>query len=111
MTTTKYNMAIIFTKHTNLLQWLDSKVVCGDIDYHSERYQNMHHHYEQEREVQLILLVRYDDCGNLFCKIKCPVNPLPIRGEFNSISLRKIVNYIITDGWTERQRLSFDLLK
>lgn len=102
--TTKYDLAIIFTKRTNLLEWFDANVN-GHPGQPSRQY------CEQERDVQLILLARYDINDNLFCKIRCPINPLPIRGEFNAVSLRKMTDYLARDGWKFKQKVPIGLFQ
>lgn len=44
--------------------------------------------YAEEREVRLILLVRFNEKGKPICRIKCPINPLPIEvGEMTADDL------------------------
>lgn len=112
--TTQYNMAYIFIKHTDLLQWFDSKYsneLLLEYTSKSVGFNQLRQSYASPRDVQLVLLIRYDSDGNLFCKIKCPINPLPIRGEFNAVSLKEISKYLAENGWTERQRISLNLCK
>ena len=114
--TTNYTGAIIFTKFTNLSPWFESK-------YGSEfgsgstslGFNQLKHSYSREREVQLILLYRYDrgadNMMHTLCKIKCPINPLPIKGEFETVSLAQITKCIEKEGWTVKQKMPLSLLK
>lgn len=111
--TTNYTDAYIFTKHTDLLQWFD-------IAYHRELENNYHNRslgfnqlrqsYATPRDVQLILLVRYED-NKVFCKIKCPINPLPTKGEFKAVSLNAVIKFLNKEEWKLKQKLPFTFLK
>ena len=99
---TKYITAIIFTKNGNLNDFLyTNKELSHWTDFTpTERAKE---YYGKEREIQLILLTRYE--GNkLFCKIKCPVNPLPIKGEFEVPSYKAIYDFLVSNGWSFKQK-------
>lgn len=87
-----YKRAILFTKNDNLLEWLYSNVSHSTINDSQREY------YARTREVQLILLVRYEK-GKIFAKIKCPINPLPVRGEFEIPSVKAITKFLVNNGW------------
>lgn len=95
-----YDMAIIFTKHTNLLQWFNhnynSRSLSDDQVNHAVEY------YSKMQDVELVLLARHED-GHTYCKIKCPINPLPIRGEFDAISVASVTQFLQQDGWIKKQ--------
>lgn len=106
---TNYTCAITFTKHTDLSRWFAfTKKDIGE--FNSERYIHLKNHYAQKRDVNLILLARYEK-GKTFCKIKCPINPLPIRGEFEAVSLNEVVQYLGSHGWTPKETLNLNLCK
>ena len=98
----KYTMVDIYTKTGNLLAYLTDKVVqeqgfqSGDAHMRAVKY------YSQEREIQLIAMFRWEQ-GKCFCKIKCPVNPLPIKGEFEVPSMGVLINFLKTNGWSHKQ--------
>lgn len=94
----KYRMAWIFTKKGNLLPWLYGKYSAPI----SERTEAM---YAREREIQLVLLIRNDQDG-IHCRIKCPVSPLPVKGEFTVPCMSAIYNFLLLDGWTRKQCIS-----
>lgn len=90
--TTNYSVAYIYTKHTDLLQWFD-------INYSSQ----MSMGYQ-------LLLVRFD--GNKhYCKIKCPINPIPVKGEFETPSLGCIQKFLNNDGWRMERKIPISFLK
>ena len=95
-------MAWVFTKKGNLLPWLYSKG--APISDQAEAF------YARERELQLILLIRNDRDG-IHCKIKCPVNPLPIKGEFTVPCMSAIYDFLLRDGWTRKQCISASIFE
>lgn len=96
-----YQYALIFTKRDNLSKWFNANcskfIVDGNLEYSRRRY-------AQERDIKLTLLVRYDD-NKCICRIKCPINPLPVRGEFNAVSEHEVRKFLTSLGWTCEQRL------
>lgn len=90
----KYQTAWIFTKRGNLLPWLYSKGT-----HISDRAMEF---YGEERELQLILLIR-NESGHIYCRIKCPVNPLPVKGEFEVPCMSAIDNFLYQNGWKQKQ--------
>ena len=112
--TTNYHFAIIFAKHTNLLPWFDAQHgIYSHLSHSPVEYDRARAMYARDRDVQLILLVRYElgRAGRPYCKIKCPINPLPVRGEFEAASLSYIIKFLQNDGWTMKQKLPITLLK
>lgn len=105
----EYNDVYIFTKRTNLIPWAQSQ---SDRKLTEAGFE----HYAKERDVQLILLVRYENekiAGRTFthciCKIKCPVNPLPIKGEFEAVSSGAMAYLLRTLGWNFKEKYSMRL--
>ena len=97
----KYQEVIIFTKKGNLLPFVGSKHV--KIDEYVMKI------YGAERKISLMLLVRYDD-GHIYCKIKCPVNPLPVKGEFETPALGAIYEFLYNNGWTKERVVHCNML-
>lgn len=85
-----------YTKRGNLLPYLHSKNCTP-----SERTRE---YYGAERELQLILFIRNEN-GKIYCRIKCPVSPLPVKGEFEVPSIGAINNFLYQNGWTRRQTI------
>lgn len=102
----KYQQVYIFTKRTNLLSYLNFKVVTNIHDAH---YQAAHEYYAREREVQLVCMFRWERTTKgtkCFCKIKCPINPLPIKGEFETPgTTTPVVDFLRLNGWQFKQKL------
>ena len=114
--TTKYTGAIIFTKFTNLTPYFESKFgSMHDTHATSLGYNQLKHSYSRERDVQLILLYRYergaDNAVHTICKVKCPINPLPIKGEFEVVSLSEMIAFLKRNGWEFKRQLPTSLLK
>ena len=97
----EYHTAIIYTKRDNLLNWYHGKAdfAPGSLGY-----------YAEEREVQLILLVRHEE-GKCICRIKCPVNPLPIKGEFEAVNSAEVGRLLRKLGWTFKERFNLSVFK
>lgn len=104
----KYPCAIIFTKRTNLSAYCNNKVYekCGS----DTQFEAMRKYYAREREVHLILLTRYES-GKLMCKIKCPINPLPVKGEFEVPSYIVVDRYLRNNGWQFKQKVYSSMLE
>ena len=107
-----YKQAYIFTKETDLLPWLYSKRTEREVP------ESTHIHYALPREVQLILLVRYENehtfNGNVshcICRIKCPVNPLPIKGEFEASNVSDMIRLLQSLGWELKYKHNLGLFK
>ena len=99
-----YHQAIIFTKRDNLLKWFD---------VHKYKYAlgaNMEALYAKEREIHLILLVRYEN-GKCICRIKCPINPLPIKGEFQCVSTSEMSRLLTSMGWTYKAKYRIGMFR
>ena len=92
-----YHTAIIYTKHTNLMPWYNGR--CDAPRNHTAR-----EYYSKDRDVQLILLVRHED-GKCICRIKCPINPLPIKGEFQCVSTGEMSKLLKSMGWTYKEKV------
>lgn len=102
-----YDQAIIYTKRDNLLKWFDVNgyqyAQGGNMEY-SDEYQRMRAVYATEREIQLILLVRREE-GKTICRIRCPINPLPIKGEFQCVSTSEMTDLLASMGWKYKKKI------
>lgn len=108
-----YHTAIIYTKRDNLSKWFDIngyKYAQGANIEYSDTYQRMRAVYATEREIQLILLVRHEE-NKCICRIKCPINPLPIKGEFQCVSTSEMTKLLASMGWKYKEKLSLGLFK
>lgn len=104
-----YGMAIIFTKRDNLLKWFSAND--GFWALGTNAYQRARAVYAKEREIQLILLVRFNAKGKPICRIKCPINPLPIKGEFEAPTVGAVSHTLETMGWTYKEKLPLGLFR
>lgn len=108
-----YQYALIFTKRDNLSKWFNANcskfIVDGNLEY-SRHFREAERRYAQERDIKLTLLVRYDN-NKCICRIKCPINPLPVRGEFNAVSTHEVGELLTSLGWTYEQRLPLYLFR
>lgn len=98
-----YHTAIIYTKHTNLMPWYNGR--CDAPRNHTAR-----EYYSKDRDVQLILLVRHED-GKCICRIKCPINPLPIKGEFQCVSTSEMTKLLTSMGWKYKEKIRYATFK
>ena len=105
-TAIKYDFVAKFTKVTNLLPWLETDMRKWRFYPTKEWLEFMKEDYSKDREVSLYLLYRYEG-SKLICKIKCPINPLPVKGEFEAASLYAIKGFLAEHGWKEREVLNF----
>lgn len=108
-----YHTAIIYTKRDNLSKWFDIngyKYAQGANMEYSDTYQRMRAVYATEREIQLILLVRHEE-NKCICRIKCPINPLPIKGEFQCVSTSEMTKLLASMGWKYKEKVHSGMFK
>ena len=94
-----YHTAHIYHKTGNLLPWLESR--------YPNATDRQREYYAQERDIELILLVRHEN-GRTLCRIKCPVNPLPVRGEFE-VPVLDVRSWLNHNGWLYKQTIHIDM--
>ena len=94
-----YHQAIIFTKRDNLVKYFLGKPSLSNKEY-----------YAREREIKLILLVRFEN-GKCICRIKCPINPLPIKGEFQCVSTSEMSKLLTSMGWTYKAKYGIGIFR
>lgn len=102
-----YHTAIIYTKLDNLSKWLNSRYSKFRDAQEAARIRA---EYATEREIQLILLVRHEE-GKCICRIKCPINPLPIKGEFQCVSTSEMTRLLSSMGWTYKEKVHSAMFK
>lgn len=107
-TTHTYHTAIIYTKHTNLMPWLQSNYTKFGTHGTTEQAPRIREMYSKDRDVQLILLVRHED-GKCICRIKCPINPLPIKGEFQCVSTGEMSKLLKSMGWAYKEKVHYGM--
>ena len=97
-----YHTAIIYTKRDNLSKWLNSRYPQFRDAQEAARIRA---EYATEREIQLILLVRHEE-NKCICRIKCPINPLPIKGEFQGGSTSEMTNLLASMGGKYKEKVN-----
>ena len=119
----EYSRAFIFHKETDLMPYFEAKKDALGYDPQFPSHQRMKARYEQKRDVQLIALIRYDGVPGTvngrkvitgqkcMCRIKCPINPLPIKGEFEVASPYHICEFLRELGWTLEREHNLKLFK
>lgn len=105
-----YDCAVIFKKFTNLMPYFNG------IEGNTPGHECARACYAKERMVNLILLIRreYDyttATNHVFCKIKCPINPLPVKGEFEAPSVNAVEHFLRNMGWVKNDVLYNSLLE
>lgn len=105
-----YHTAIIYTKRDNLLKWLQANYEIFGSHGSDEKAKRIRAEYAKEREIQLILLVRHEE-GKCICRIKCPINPLPIKGEFQCVSTSEMTRLLASMGWKYKEKVRSAMFK
>lgn len=105
-----YHTAIIYTKRDNLLKWLGRNYERFGTHGNPEDATRIRAEYATEREIQLILLVRHEE-GKCICRIKCPINPLPIKGEFQCVSTSEMTELLASMGWKYKEKIHSGMFK
>lgn len=98
----KYAFAWIYTKRTNLSKFLTDTVMMQRVP--NGKVEAWREFYATERDVQLIATFRFEK-GKCICRIKCPINPLPVKGEFAVPSCEALANFLKANGWTFKEKL------
>lgn len=110
----KYDIVYQFTKKGNLLDFFHEN--SHRLNIHTEhQYDQWNDYYAREREITLYAMIRYQtDPGErtkLICKIKCPINPLPIKGEFELVSVSALVRVLAEKGWVFEQKIPLHMFE
>lgn len=111
----EYTSIITFVKSTNLNKFLlDNVEECArkyNLDIRSAgAMEHLRKHYSKEQTVYLVAQFKFEN-GKTFCCIKCPINPLPVRGWFETPSVRVLQNSLVSMGWLPLQVLPNKVLK
>lgn len=98
-----YSLVYMYTKKANLLPYLKTDKIymrwSGNV---SESY---HQHCAEERDIQLMAMFRFEN-GKCFCRIKCPINPMPTNEEFSAVSITAVGKFLKEHGWVFKQKLN-----
>lgn len=85
-----------YIKKTNLMKYATAK---AKAELNDKLLLVNRGYYEKEREISLRLYFRRDNKGNTIIRIRCPINPFPIRGEFIPSNIKHIKEALKADGW------------
>ena len=58
-------------------------------------------YYAKRQDVRLVVIERITDDGRIFVRIKCPVNPLPVKGEFEIPNWGALKRFLESQGWKQ----------
>ena len=117
-----YSRAFIFHKETDLMPYFNAKKDQLGYDPQFPSHQKMKARYEDKRDVQLIALLRWDEVPDnrtncttarqrCMCRIKCPINPIPVIGEFEIPSPYHICEFLRELGWTLEREHKLNLFR
>ena len=104
----QYSRAFIFSKRADLMPYFYTHY--NGCNINKEQYDKLKARYAVERDVRLILLVRYVD-GKAICRIKCPINPMPVKGEFEVASMQGIFDFMRQHGWIHRETYNLAMFR
>lgn len=109
----KYDYVLVFTKKGNLLDYMNtdkgSRIIAN--------VKKAKEYYGQERNIQLVASVRWEEfpvstrkgivqMPKCFCRIKCPVNPIPVKGEFELPSMESLLTFLKANGWEMKYKMN-----
>lgn len=102
----QYDRVLIYTKKGNLLGYLHTDRVMRS--FSKANAESLEKFYGEERNIQLVAKIRWETNGQrskekCFCKIQCPVNPLPVKGEFELPSMDSLRMFLKANGWELKQ--------
>lgn len=60
-------------------------------------------YYSKEQDVRLVVTERITEDGRIFCRINCPINPLPVKGEFEIPSWGTLKRFLEANGWKQHE--------
>lgn len=112
----KYDRILFYAKKANLHDYFCTDRISYGL-YNGQASEMTRARFEKEMDIQLIAMIRYDDIPVstrrgmskrkvIYCKIKCPINPLPVKGEFELPSLDALHNFLKANGWEYKQTLN-----
>lgn len=94
---------VTFVKRADLTEFrrhMDSRDVFAPDEY-----------YTKKQDVRLVVTERITDDGRIFVRINCPINPLPVKGEFEIPSWGALNTFLKAQGWKRREVISPSFLQ
>lgn len=95
---------VTFVKHTDL------------VEFHRHNHTQYEdtaapmEYYTKERTVRLVVTERITEDGHIFCRINCPINPLPVKGEFEIPSWGALKRFLEANGWKQYECIDMRFL-
>lgn len=100
MNNTIYPYAMHFTKMDTLKEYASTDKF---YDARGNVSQATKEHYDTPQIINLVVSYRWDisrEHGRrLMCHINCPINPIPVKGEFQAPSLKALRKFLNKEGW------------
>ena len=62
-------------------------------------------YYTKRQDVRLVVTERITEGGRIFVRINCPINPLPVKGEFEIPTWGALYNFLKSQGWKLHERI------
>lgn len=94
----EHKVVVTFVKRTNLMEF------CHGVQ-EIDRMAPMEY-YSKERDVRLVVTERITTDGRIFCRINCPINPLPVKGEFEIPNWSAFKRFLVSQGWKQHEVLT-----
>lgn len=86
---------VTFVKRANLMEF--------QRHVHQDEYSAPMDYYNKERDVRLVVTERITADRRIFCRINCPINPLPVKGEFEIPSWGVLKRFLEANGWKQHE--------
>lgn len=96
-------MIVTFIKRTNLLEFQHHVQI--------NEYSAPMEYYCKERDVHLVVTERITEDHRIFCRINCPINPLPVKGEFEIPNWSVLKRFLVANGWHQHEVINPCFLK
>ena len=88
---------VTFVKRTNLMEF------CKTEKYHESEFSAPEQYYTHEQDVRLVVTERITEDHRIFCRINCPINPLPVKGEFEIPNWSALKRFLTSQGWKQHE--------
>lgn len=86
---------VTFVKRTDLMEF--RRGMDPDKVFAPEEY------YSKKQDVHLVVTERITSDGHIFVRINCPINPLPVKGEFEIPNWGALKRFLTSQGWKQHE--------
>lgn len=90
-----HKVIVTFVKRTNLMEFRRH--------IHEKDSAAPDGYYSKEQDVRLVVTEHITASGRIFCRINCPINPLPVKGEFEIPSWGVLKRFLEANGWKQHE--------